>query len=891
MNWKAAIILLGVLLPITVMANGYEPFRLGNPPGGPVTPYADTSSHFYTFNSTAQNFRYYHSWYDTNSYDDDVDRAFDTWGDVGPVTFNYDEEGDEGVRLATNPITWEPGCDIGDYDLDYNPTTRIINFSDSWIYLNLDDEYPDIIQWGTTQYLPTLEFDVESAVLHEIGHVIGLDHPHLSILENDEDDPIMFGGQTEYAYTNTMRWLRPEDEEGFTFLQLLQPVGVLYNDLDVALNAATDIEHIWDITLQSATHTINSATTIGDSLTLVVDGSDVVNVSATLTVADMGELQINGGTMTIQSGGKLVLYEDVEVSGGSLVFASGSELDLNGQTISTTGSGIIQWYGTQASEGTSGEIIFWDSSEMTLYGGYSTVQSALSSASSGDAIHVGAGYFSGSDITMKSNVDIIGIGYGFSPSSNTLLSFAVTFDDDITSTTRLYNLRVMEDILFDEASDAAMLESVWVGAHGGPEIEISTADPTIVDTYVWWGTTGIYAHSGYNWVYIDGGEIEQFDTGILTTSTGYIYIEDLYFCDQDDYDIENTYTGPYMGGVECYDCVWSDDPNYWTYGSVYWYPETGWDECGMKRSIASDQSRPINVRDHDEEMAEIAGALTIYRDVRRRIVADRKAGLEPDLQNYTSDITEFIDLFQTVVAENPNHPSAALAMGGVVMGYRLLQQETKAAKYLQGVLANACNASMKPYAQNLMVSHYRRMGDSEAALAMADSILASPIDDYLAGEILYAKGLIYERDLGDSTKAADMYLAMVLMYPVHSTTSLAIKRLEKMGKEVPVPAPAPAARKEEPEVMEVSLSGYPNPFNPTTTVRFGLPEAGSVTLIVYDLMGREVIRLADGYREAGWQSVIWDGRDAAGREVPTGMYLARLVTPQGVKAIKLVMMK
>jgi len=75
------------------------------------------------------------------------------------------------------------------------------------------------------------------------------------------------------------------------------------------------------------------------------------------------------------------------------------------------------------------------------------------------------------------------------------------------------------------------------------------------------------------------------------------------------------------------------------------------------------------------------------------------------------------------------------------------------------------------------------------------------------------------------------------------------------------------------------------------TIRFGLPEASNVTLVVYDLMEREVVRLIEGFRDVGWQELVWNGRDAKGRAVPTGIYIARLVTPQGAKAMKLVMMK
>lgn len=70
-----------------------------------------------------------------------------------------------------------------------------------------------------------------------------------------------------------------------------------------------------------------------------------------------------------------------------------------------------------------------------------------------------------------------------------------------------------------------------------------------------------------------------------------------------------------------------------------------------------------------------------------------------------------------------------------------------------------------------------------------------------------------------------------------------------------------------------SLSqNFPNPFNPTTQIEFSIPNAGPVTLSVYDLLGREVKRLVDSQMEAGKHTVIWDGKDASGRSVASGVY-------------------
>jgi hypothetical protein len=68
----------------------------------------------------------------------------------------------------------------------------------------------------------------------------------------------------------------------------------------------------------------------------------------------------------------------------------------------------------------------------------------------------------------------------------------------------------------------------------------------------------------------------------------------------------------------------------------------------------------------------------------------------------------------------------------------------------------------------------------------------------------------------------------------------------------------------------------PNPFGDATSVRFALPQAGPVSLTVYDVAGRRVASLVDRRLEAGTHSVMWDGRDASGSRVASGVYLLRL---------------
>lgn len=84
---------------------------------------------------------------------------------------------------------------------------------------------------------------------------------------------------------------------------------------------------------------------------------------------------------------------------------------------------------------------------------------------------------------------------------------------------------------------------------------------------------------------------------------------------------------------------------------------------------------------------------------------------------------------------------------------------------------------------------------------------------------------------------------------------------------------------------------HPNPFNPSTTIRFDLPVGTDIRIVVYDLMCWEVVRLVDQHLDPGFHQVIWNGRDAKGRGLPTGIYIARIVTREFSKSIKMVLLK
>ncbi len=84
---------------------------------------------------------------------------------------------------------------------------------------------------------------------------------------------------------------------------------------------------------------------------------------------------------------------------------------------------------------------------------------------------------------------------------------------------------------------------------------------------------------------------------------------------------------------------------------------------------------------------------------------------------------------------------------------------------------------------------------------------------------------------------------------------------------------------------------FPNPFNPTTTIRYDLKEPGKVTLKIYNILGQEVRTLVNKNEAAGFKSAVWDSKDNAGRMVSSGLYIYRIETGKFVKSRKMMLLK
>jgi len=89
-----------------------------------------------------------------------------------------------------------------------------------------------------------------------------------------------------------------------------------------------------------------------------------------------------------------------------------------------------------------------------------------------------------------------------------------------------------------------------------------------------------------------------------------------------------------------------------------------------------------------------------------------------------------------------------------------------------------------------------------------------------------------------------------------------------------------------------SLSqNYPNPFNAGTVIGYALTDPGEVTLEVFDVLGRRVVTLVNGFQEAGSYQINWDGRTESGERIASGVYMYRLTAGTVVATRKMVVLK
>jgi len=87
------------------------------------------------------------------------------------------------------------------------------------------------------------------------------------------------------------------------------------------------------------------------------------------------------------------------------------------------------------------------------------------------------------------------------------------------------------------------------------------------------------------------------------------------------------------------------------------------------------------------------------------------------------------------------------------------------------------------------------------------------------------------------------------------------------------------------------LDAFPNPFNPSTTITYGLNMDSQVSIAIYDVTGKLITNLLNMEQTLGWHSTIWNGKDNKNNQVPAGIYLGKVTSNNTTKTTKLMFLK
>ncbi len=94
----------------------------------------------------------------------------------------------------------------------------------------------------------------------------------------------------------------------------------------------------------------------------------------------------------------------------------------------------------------------------------------------------------------------------------------------------------------------------------------------------------------------------------------------------------------------------------------------------------------------------------------------------------------------------------------------------------------------------------------------------------------------------------------------------------------------------QPKTVQL-FANYPNPFNPQTRIKYFLPKSMHVRLTIYNIKGQEIMTVVDDLREAGYNTIIWNGIDSQGRNVGSGVYFYKIKADNYIKVRKMVLVR
>jgi tetratricopeptide (TPR) repeat protein len=334
----------------------------------------------------------------------------------------------------------------------------------------------------------------------------------------------------------------------------------------------------------------------------------------------------------------------------------------------------------------------------------------------------------------------------------------------------------------------------------------------------------------YTSFYVDNSSFRNKYDGQHYEDTSYGENIVVVFCQNQTYDIA-AFNNAY---VENYWCSYSSPTEGSTvYGEVIWYT---WNFCGMYK-MAADAERRLMFKTNEEELgyAEFKRAMAQYKTVRDKIRIDRKEGKTNAVENHTIELLESVTKFKEFLNRNRGSKYSTVALSQISAIYGLLRLDEELMSYMKGIAIDKELAHLRAEAYNSILTMYFKREENQKAVELSEQLTKEYPNHPLAVEWHYGQGLMYKYKMNDVVRAEEIFREVVEKYPAHGT---AISAREHLGiKENAIAKEQALSSSVE---RELTILNYPNPFNPTTKIKYSIPETGLVVIKVYDMLGKEI---------------------------------------------------
>jgi subtilisin family serine protease len=513
---------------------------------------------------------------------------------------------------------------------------------------------------------------------------------------------------------------------------------------------------------------------------------------------------------------------------------------------------------------------------------FSTVQSAVNAAAHNQTIYISSGTFNENvTATNISNLTITGAGV-----NTTTISGTLTFNN--CSNLQLWSTFWCwgENLYYINLGN---FDSYVAGTSSTTGISLYSCTGFDQSGIVNYCGTGLLA-SGSSGLVQDGANFISNNTSVAASTGANVQVGDGQaagprFCTSVTYDFDSEH----RSSINAYQCYYQNGtPRYYTStgGTVVISGNNSCTGQSMSGPIANMQKKlSSTVQSQSDDPAEAAFSQidTSYFSLLRTIKDEtRKNGLSnngPLHDQYLGVINDF----RIFINNNPQSPLAIVSLTTAANGFGVFGDYDAMKSFLNEIMTDSKLTQLKDAARDLMVDYYRNTNDYDSAIGAADAFVNECKNDSdLVADVMLKKGLILHYNKKMTDNAAACFSTIVNNFPGSAAARFAeneLQILEGQAKETAKTTGFAVSR-------GITLTNYPNPFNPTTTIAYQIPTDGHVTIKVFDILGRDVTTLVDEFKPAGSYTVQFDASRLA-----SGIYFYSIHAGEYTAVKKMLLLK